>query len=280
MTEDRRPRSPRHKGPLPTRSQKSPSRGRQRSPSASRQLIGLKGTDQSATTPDPDPYLDPPATWLIPPADASWLGLPVRFPVLWNDEPLDRTFLTNLRPTELWEALFATLWRLVKQKDQQWAKRLGLEIRYRMQKAGKYPGGLVEDLLTFKGIRTGRPRGSGSIARVGNSLPMVHMLLSSRLRPYRTRERRYMPATLTVLEDWWEEWRDIIGFPVRDFPQDEIQDELDANTAPADMADMVLAHAFRVTPDSVRAQIKKALRRIPESTKAWLGLVHRSRKSR
>jgi len=285
MAGDRRRNRPRRKGRLsPARSQRSPSRGRQRTASASRRLSGPKGADQPAATPNADPYLYPdghePAKWLIPPVVASRFGLPVRFPALWNDAASDRTFVTNLHPTELWEALFATLWRLVKQKDHRWAKRIEPEIEYRVLKAGKNPGGLVEDLLTLKRIRTGRPRGSGSIARVGNKLPVLHMLLSSHLRRCRTRERRYTPVTLTNLENWWEEWRDIIGFPVRDFPQAEIQGELDAKSAPADIADIMLARAFRVTPDSVRARIKKALRRIPESAKAALGLPHRSRKFR
>jgi hypothetical protein len=149
-----------------------------------------------------------------------------------------------------------------------------------MQKAGKNPEGLVEDLLNLKGIRTGRSIGSGSIARVGNRLPMRHKLLRSLLRSCRTRDRSYTPATMMELEDWWEESRDSIGFLVRDFPRAEIQSELDAKSSPADIADIVLGLAFGVTPDAVRAQIKKALRRIPESIKRKVGLVRRSRKLR
>ncbi len=216
----------------------------------------------------------------MPPVDAAWLGLPVRFPALWNDEPLGKEFLHNLHPAEWWEALFATLWRLVKQKDHRWAKRVQPEIEYRLIKAGKHPAGLIPDLLTLKRVPTGRPIGSGSIARVGNKLPMRHKQLSSRLRSCRTRDRRYTPATLMELEEWWDESRDSIGFLVRDFPRAEIQSELDAKSAPADIADMILALAFGVTPDAVRAQTKKALRRIPERIKRMLGLVRRSRKRR
>jgi hypothetical protein len=267
------------------RSQRSPSRGgRHRTPSASTQLGGPKSTDQPATTPDPDPYLvasdgHNPADWHIPPVVASRFGLPVRFPALWADETLDHRLLSNLRPAELWEALFATLWRLTKQKDQKWTKRVEHEIDYRLFKT-RMNAGLVGDLLALKRVPTGRPPGSGGIASLGNSLPQLRRILASEIGLGRTRERGYAPITMTYLEDWWEEWRDVKDFPIRHFPKEEIQRELDAKTPPAEVADVLLAHAFGVSPDSVRAHLKKALRRIPVEVKALLGLSRRPRKLR
>jgi hypothetical protein len=268
------------------RSQRSPSRGgRQRTPSASTQLGGSKSTDQPATTPDPDPYLvapdgHNPADWHIPPVVASRFGLPVRFPALWADEPLNDTFLSNLRPVELWEVLFATLWRLAKQKDQKWTKRIEYEIDYRLFTARKNTKGLVGDLLALKRVPTGRPPGSGGIASLGNSLPQLRDRLLFAIGQGRTRERGYRPIAMASLEDWWEEWRDVKDFPIRHFPKAEIQRELDAKNSPAEIADLLLAHAFGVSPDSVRAHLKKALRRIPVEVKALLGLSRRPRKLR
>ena len=280
MPKGRRRRNPRSSS---TRSRRSLSRGRQHPPSASTQLVGLKSMNAPAATPDPDPYLDAPdgegpANWHIPPVVASRFGLPVRFPALWTGEALGGTFLSNLRPAELWEALFATLWPLAKQKDQKWTKRMEYEIDYRLFKARKNAGDLVEDLLALKHVPTGRPPGSGGIARLGNSLPHLHSLLSSEIRQGRTRARGYTPTTMISLEDWWEESRDVEDFPVRDFPKARIQHELDDKKPPAEIADVVLAHAFGLSPDSVRAYLKKVLRRMPAEIKAMLGLPHGPRK--
>lgn len=286
MSEDRRRRSRRRRDrPSPTRSRRSPPRGGQRTRSASTQLVGLKRTDPPAATPDLDPYLDAPAghgpaDWPIPPVVASRFGLPVRFPALWTDEPLDRAFVSNLRPAELWEVLFATLWRLAKQKNRQWTKRMESEIDYRLFKARGNTGGLVENLLALKRVPTGRPPGSGGIARLGNSLPHLRSFLSSEIGQGRTRERGYTPSTMTALEDWWGEWRDVEDLPVRHFPKAQIQRELAAKRPPAEIADVLLAHAFGVSPDSVRAHLKKALRRIPPEIKAMTGLSDGPRKPR
>jgi len=176
--------------------------------------------------------------------------------------------------------LFATLWRLAKQKDPKWTKRMEYEIDYRLFKAKKNTEGLAEDLLALKRVPTGRPPGSGGIARLGNSLPQLRDRLLFAIGQNRTRERSYMPIAMASLEDWWEEWRDVKDFPIRHFPKAEIQRELDAKKPPADVADVLLAHAFGVSPDSVRAHLKKALRRIPAEIKALLGLSHRPQKSR
>ncbi len=283
MPENRRNKSPRPKRRSSDRRSQGPqSRGRRRPVSGSSYPTGFKDAGQTAATPEPDPFLDvPEATeWSIPPVVASRFGLPVRFPALWNDEPLDRTFVTNLRPTELWEAVFATLWRLAKQKDPSWTKRIEYEIDYRLFKASRNPEHLIAELLSFKRVPTGRPRGAGGIARLGNGLPMRHKLLTSEIRRGRTRERGYTPMTMTALEDWWEEHRDIDHFPIRDFPKAKIQLELAYTRPPTEIADIVLAEAFGVSPHSVRAYLKKALRRIPEDIKAMLGLSHRARKAR
>ena len=285
MPEDRRSKSPRRKGRSSgTRSQGPPSRGRHRPVPGSGYPTGFKDAGQTAATPGSDPFLDLPEAmeWPIPPVVASRFGLPVRFHALWKDEPLDSTFVTNLRPTELWEALFATLWRLAKQKDQSWTKRIEYEIDYRLFKASRNPEYLIAELLSLKRVPTGRPRGSGGIARLGNSLPMLHKLLSSEIRRGRTRERECSPMTMTALEEWWEEHRDIDNFPIRDFPKAKIQRELAYKRPPppTEIADIVLAEAFGVSAHSVRAYLKKALRRIPENIKAKLGLSHRFRKAR
>ena len=85
---------------------------------------------------------------------------------------------------------------------------------------------------------------------------------------------------MTALEDWWKEWRDVEDFPVRYFPKVQIQRELDDKKPPDEIADVLLAHAFGVSPDSVRAHLKKALRRIPPDIKVMVGLSHGPRKPR
>jgi len=258
-------------------------RGRHRLASTSGAPTGSEETGQPAAPPDPDSHWElprEPTEWPIPPVVASRFGLPVRFPALWKDEPLDRNFLYNLRPAELWEALSATLWRLAKQKDPNWTMRIGDEIDYRLFKAGKNPEELMSELLSFKRVPTGRPRGSGGIARLGNGLPMRHQLLSGLIREGRTGKREYTPRTMAALEEWWEENRDNDNFPIRAFPKATIQRELASRKPPTEMADIVLAEAFGVSEYSVRAYLKKALRRIPKSIKAKLGLSRRLPKTR
>lgn len=177
------------------------------------------GIPRGARKPKP---LRPPRLTGLPPVEALHAyNLPLRFRGLWPRPHLGlpRSLLRHPWPSGVWEALYATLLRLVHEKDTAWADRFEdalwsqvfgpLRSRRTVSAAG-----LIRGLRSLKVPKRdpGRPRGSRRAHDIEHAACFADILARLLRRAYKRRPAalggpQYVRPPVQMLADLWTWWQ-------------------------------------------------------------------------
>ena len=204
--------------------------------------------------------------------------MPVRFPGLWKGEPPDELAWdlseSDRWPAELWEAFYVILWTAIKKRNPRWATRFRsawLAEVLRPSFAVNNIHQFLDRAARFRGVTKGPRKGSRRVRRV--LLLMLYQRFMRLLRRKRTGRSRYARETLATLEVSWERaTEDLEPPPKQPFPRDRLQKDLTQNQPPAQIARVLLAGWFGVTPDTISVYIKRFRKEIPKQARVLTGL--------